>query len=386
MSSQVMATGSMRHTCITCRVAFLDSNLQRGHYKTDWHRYNLKRKVIELPPVTAEEFQKRVLAQREAIAEKEKPGTVHCDVCKKLFSTKNSYETHLKSRKHREASAKVEKLATKETIDFVEENNKINIQKTDGDDEVASVEPNNDSDDEFTPEPLDITECLFCPHDSVDLESSLKHMTRSHGFMIPDLEYLINVKGLVSYLCEKVGIGNTCLYCNTKGKTFYSVEAVQNHMVDKGHCKLFFDGEAALEYSQFYDYRKSYPDYVEHSVSEDDTISESLSGVGNLVVNDNMELMLPSGATVGHRSLKVYYKQHLPPVDRAQTPKRPALVGRLMSEYRALGWKGRESSEAERRKAKQGEALGRKSRRQQDLQVALKANKMQPHLRPQVIF
>lgn len=376
-----MATGSMRHTCITCRVAFLDSNLQRGHYKTDWHRYNLKRKVIDLPPVTAEEFQKRVLAQRQANAEQDKPSTAHCDVCKKHFSSQNSYETHLQSRKHRETSAK---LTKKEAKDFVEVNNEINIQKGIGDDEVVSTEPNNDADEEFTPEPLDITECLFCPHDSVDLESSLKHMGRSHGFMIPDVDYLVDVKGLMSYLCEKVGVGNTCLYCNTKGKTFYSVEAVQNHMVDKGHCKLVFDGDAALEYSQFYDYRKSYPDYEEQDVS--DNTSESLSGVGNLVINDSMELVLPSGATAGHRSLKLYYKQHLPSDDRVLIPKRPALVGRLMTEYRALGWKGRESSEAEKRKAKQGEAMGNRSRQQQNLQIGVKGNKLQAHFRPQVIF
>ncbi len=54
-------------TCITCRVAFNDADLQRAHYKTDWHRYNLKRKVAELPPVTAENFQQRVLAQRSQV-------------------------------------------------------------------------------------------------------------------------------------------------------------------------------------------------------------------------------------------------------------------------------------------------------------------------------
>ncbi len=58
---------SASFTCITCRVAFADAELQRGHYKTDWHRYNLKRKVAELPPVTAENFQQRVLAQRAQV-------------------------------------------------------------------------------------------------------------------------------------------------------------------------------------------------------------------------------------------------------------------------------------------------------------------------------
>jgi len=43
------------------------AELQKTHYKTDWHRYNLKRKVADLPPVTAENFQQRVLAQREQV-------------------------------------------------------------------------------------------------------------------------------------------------------------------------------------------------------------------------------------------------------------------------------------------------------------------------------
>ena len=379
-----MASGSFQHTCITCRVAFQDSNLQRGHYKTDWHRYNLKRKVVELPPVTAEEFQKRVLAQREANAEQEKqPGTFNCDVCKKHFSSQNAYETHLQSRKHREAITKAEK-AVKEDKDLVAANNEKNEQKKSNQDDAAS-DVDIDNNEEFVPEPLDITECLFCPHDSVDLESSLKHMGRSHGFMIPDLDYLINVKGLMSLLCEKVGVGNMCLYCNTKGKAFHSVEAVQNHMVDKGHCKLLFDGDAALEYSQFYDYRTSYPDHDEQSGSDDDT-SDVISGVNNLTVNENLELVLPSGATVGHRSLKLYYQQHLPSEERTRTSKRPALVGKLMTEYRALGWKGKESKEVEVRKAKQGEASAYKDRKQQDLRMGVKGNKLQTHFRPQVIF
>ena len=379
-----MASGSFQHTCITCRVAFQDSNLQRGHYKTDWHRYNLKRKVVELPPVTAEEFQKRVLAQREANAEQEKqPGTFNCDVCKKHFSSQNAYETHLQSRKHREAITKAEK-AVKEDKDLVAANNEKNEQKKSNQDDAAS-DVDIDNNEEFVPEPLDITECLFCPHDSVDLESSLKHMGRSHGFMIPDLDYLINVKGLMSLLCEKVGVGNMCLYCNTKGKAFHSVEAVQNHMVDKGHCKLLFDGDAALEYSRFYDYRTSYPDRDEQSGSDDDT-SDVISGVNNLTVNENLELVLPSGATVGHRSLKLYYQQHLPSEERTRTSKRPALVGKLMTEYRALGWKGKESKEVEVRKAKQGEASAYKDRKQQDLRMGVKGNKLQTHFRPQVIF
>lgn len=54
---------------------------------------------------------------------------------------------------------------------------------------------------------------------------------------------------------EKVGVGKICIWCNEKGKSFYSTEAVQAHMNDKSHCKLFTDGDAALEFADFYDFR-----------------------------------------------------------------------------------------------------------------------------------
>lgn len=56
-------------------------------------------------------------------------------------------------------------------------------------------------------------------------------MSTNHGFFIPDIEYLKDVKGLIKYLGEKISVGNICIYCNGKGKTFHSLEAVQSHMV-----------------------------------------------------------------------------------------------------------------------------------------------------------
>lgn len=50
-------------------------------------------------------------------------------------------------------------------------------------------------------------------------------------------------------------MGKVCLWCNEKGRSFYSTEAVQGHMVDKSHCKLFTDGDSALEFADFYDFR-----------------------------------------------------------------------------------------------------------------------------------
>ena len=54
-----------QNTCLTCSVAFVSADLQRDHYKTDWHRYNLKRKVAEMAPVTLEAFENKMKTHSE---------------------------------------------------------------------------------------------------------------------------------------------------------------------------------------------------------------------------------------------------------------------------------------------------------------------------------
>lgn len=115
------------YTCISCRVAFTDGEVQRAHYKTDWHRYNLKRKVADMPPVTAENFQERVLAQR-ATAEQQLTDaslTESCSVCNKKFSSANAYQNHLQSHKHQQA----EKQALLAAQRKVEKMNEKNLEK-----------------------------------------------------------------------------------------------------------------------------------------------------------------------------------------------------------------------------------------------------------------
>lgn len=53
----------------------------------------------------------------------------------------------------------------------------------------------------------------------------------------------------------KIGEYHLCLWCNERGKAFYTKQSVQKHMIDKGHCKMMFDGDAVFEFSDYYDYR-----------------------------------------------------------------------------------------------------------------------------------
>ena len=104
-----------------------------------------------------------------------------------------------------------------------------------------------------------------------------------------------------------------CLYCNDKGKNFSSVESVQQHMVDKCHCRIFFEEDAALEYAEFFDYSKSYPPTCPQEPPKEGEPTEEENGElevseQEVEINDDLELVLPSGSKVGHRAMRQYYK------------------------------------------------------------------------------
>ena len=380
-------------TCITCRVSFADSDIQRRHYKTDWHRYNLKRKVAEMPPVTAEVFQQKVLAQKAEVEaqQQSKTKSLHCQLCNKTFSSENAFSNHLSSKKHKDVEANKANKAKKQESLITEsqfsnnfkgkdskETDPENTESENAESLSHNGDDDDDEDDDIEEDTLEVTDCLFCPHHSVSLEENLKHMTRSHSFFIPDLEYVVDLKGLVTYLCEKVGMGNMCLYCNDKGKSFFSLEAVQSHMVDKGHTKMNYEGDAVLEYADFYDFSSSYPDYNPDEENEGDEIQGRES---TLAVNEQtLELCLPSGAKIGHRNMRHIYKQNLPP-ERSHHSK---VIQSIMADYKALGWHGTIASAA-RQKVKDVR-LRNIQQAKRNVDISVKANRMQKHFRPQVVF
>lgn len=52
------------------------------------------------------------------------------------------------------------------------------------------------------PGSIPVTDCLFCSHHSKSLMKNLSHMTKVHSFFIPDVEFLVDLKGLIRYLGE----------------------------------------------------------------------------------------------------------------------------------------------------------------------------------------
>lgn len=104
--------------------------------------------------------------------------------------------------------------------------------------------PSSSIDHEF-----DESQCLFCNRSSSDLDSNLGHMSKIHGLHIVTSNLLVDVGSLLAYFHLVISSYHECLYCGTQRNTR---QAVQQHMVAKGHCKYDLTAKDA-EFRDFYD-------------------------------------------------------------------------------------------------------------------------------------
>ncbi|KAK9914964.1 hypothetical protein WJX75_002998 [Coccomyxa subellipsoidea] len=87
--------------CSTSGTFFTDKEALADHYKSDFHRYNLKRKIANLPPVTREWFE----ARKEKLAST--TGTAVTKIwldplTKKKFGSENTYKAYVNSKKYKD--------------------------------------------------------------------------------------------------------------------------------------------------------------------------------------------------------------------------------------------------------------------------------------------
>ncbi|XP_035223966.1 zinc finger protein 622-like [Stegodyphus dumicola] len=362
----------MSLSCISCKVVFSAPELHHEHYKTDWHRYNLKRRVAELPPLTKEEFDKRAAVFQLNAETREKKEFLRCELCNKVFSSKNTFVNHLKSKKHLEMEAgepnrmkKSVSVVPQQAAKVVEDEKK---SETCSDDEWEDDDDGDwescDEDEEVRRIIIDTNDCLFCDNVSDSTEGNVTHMTEVHSFFIPDIEYVSDLDGLIACLAKKLHLYHICLWCSEQGRTFKSVIAAKQHMRDKGHCMMYNEGEAFMDYADYYNY--------ESAADIDEAVSDALSGSEDFVV-------LPSGAEIVHRSLALYFKQNKP-----ISPDNSQKVKRILQHYKALGYTGATGQMA-LKKARDIQLM-RKVKSRYDLKLGMKQNKMQPHFRSQIMF
>ncbi|KAK2658213.1 hypothetical protein Ddye_004746 [Dipteronia dyeriana] len=335
-------------TCNACNREFDDDAEQKLHYKSDWHRYNLKRKIAGVPGVTETLFE----ARQSAIAQEknklsETPMLYSCGLCGKGYRSSKAHAQHLQSRSHimrvsqgtngqdgGEAIVKplprraVNKQAAprREVKDGESEESEDEWDEIDPEEELvgdltnldvghASDDAGDDDmeEDEDDFEEFDPSSCFMCDREHDTIENCMVHMHKQHGFYIPDVEYLKDPKGLLTYLGLKVKRDFMCLYCNDRCHPFNSLEAVRKHMEAKSHCKVHYgdggdDEEAELD--EFYDYASSFVDEDgKQLVAASDTGNAiELGGGSELIISKRTDKGI-STKTFGSREYLRYYRQ-----------------------------------------------------------------------------
>lgn len=356
------------YTCNCCELIFEAGAAQREHMKGDWHRYNLKRKVASLPPISEATFNSKVQMSNDAAADEASGRSKKANeqLTKKEIRRREKEALLEKKKKLLEIARQnmLERMQQQEQqptqVDEVSNSNKdstiadakpeVEESKTEeptqveGQKEEATELPAEELTEEQLAEKLmkqklenkvdiPLNQCLFCTRKRIfdDLDACLEHMFKTHGFYIPEQKYLVDREGLVNYISEKIGLGNVCIVCNYQGRT---LDAVRAHMLDKRHCRIPYESEnERLEISEFYDFSKTYEaidkaniipatavdgddedwEDVDEEEGSEDADDEEGEPPKEYLYHDGIELHLPSGIKVGHRSLQRYFKQDLRP-------------------------------------------------------------------------
>ena len=326
------------YTCLTAPgVEFATKAEFTAHYKSEWHRYNLKRKTAQLPMLSEADFEARRAAAQASAPKAKEDGHVKPE--------------KRDARKHRQEKMKKGGFravgAGANVLDAVAGYRGGAAAPREDADAPAAAEDEAEAPEieEITTEAR-ATDSFFDKERFDSPEASLEYMQRTYGFYVPEAAYLVDACGLCQYLCEKVKVGRTCLFCE---RSFRSYRACQQHMIDKSHLKLAYhtDDEVA-ELSDFYDFSATYeglhdddvrllaPDDAATAAPGDDdddegweTASDSegdeapapaaggevmLRRATRVKVMDSGELLLKRGGSqkvVGARWLRRYYKQNM---------------------------------------------------------------------------
>lgn len=195
-------------------------------------------KVAGVPGVTEALF----LARQSAVAQEkdkssETPMLYSCGLCGKGYKSSKAHAEHLKSRGHlirasQGSSQSDEKAIIKPLPQRVANRppprREVDNAESDGsEDEWEEVDPEDDlvndtatsltdlnvnehgdnvdmdeDDDDY--EDLDPSCCFMCDQKHDTIESCIVHMHKQHGFFIPDVEFLKDPNGLLTYLGLKV--------------------------------------------------------------------------------------------------------------------------------------------------------------------------------------
>lgn len=294
------ANKNLLFTCHACSLTFPTSDIQRYHMKSDWHRYNLKRKIEGFAPISSEEFQSKIEMFKKNTEDTVDYG--YDDEEKAKGGKKSRASTDLETSDAADfedsSSDEEEKVTEEEERDEevgafeagVDENvGTFNVKKLKGlhldvdngdilsdvvsteyykttdfggnttesgftsrdlttDDAEVSSATEDEAEDANTEE-LTLNDCVFCYQTSPDSERNIRHMFTKHGFYIPDRSFLKDLSGLLSFIDYIINCEEHCLVCEYQGK------GIKHHLDKKRHCKMIYETPKQKHlFKDYYDY------------------------------------------------------------------------------------------------------------------------------------
>lgn len=150
-------------------------------------------------------------------------------------------------------------------------------------------------------------QCLFCPNCSPNFSDSVTHMQKSHGLFVPYQESLIvGLETLFKYLHLVISEYRECIQCGTTRAT---VQAVQQHMTGKGHCR--FEVSEDSDFAEFYDFSEPEDEDEDEDENNDEAEEESnleetkaatSSSHTKPILADEDSIRLPSGRIISRKA------------------------------------------------------------------------------------
>lgn len=352
--------------------------------RTEWHRYNLKRRVAQLPSILLDVFAEKVLElqrQIEEEGENEDEYGFYVNHRRKAAGERQLTKKDLKNIARVEArrgrhpetgvllseraaspavsvGSELSEFSLGESIHYSEVDSNIDTSSDynysdsthsdwdslhGSDDDGSLLSDNEDFLDELAFEILPNTYCFYCGKNNEELENNIRHMSHRHGLYIPERTYLVDLDGLLTFLNEVVTLDHECLVCGFLGK---SLESIRQHIQSKGHCTIPYDTkEERAIIAEFYNFDvdakpkalmsskkvsfREVPDTEYVDVIADNDSDEYSKDTSGQLDATGVELTLPTGSRVGHRSMVRYYRQNLPvPRESPELNRTVALVDR----------------------------------------------------------
>ncbi|KAI1827655.1 C2H2 type zinc-finger-domain-containing protein [Xylaria intraflava] len=154
-----------------------------------------------------------------------------------------------------------------------------------------------------TMHPFTPGQCLFCPTPSPSFTTSMIHMQKSHGLFVPHQQHLIvDLETLFKYLHLIIFGYRECIQCGTERA---SVQAVQQHMTGKGHCKFDISARDS-EFAEFYDFSESGDDAegeIEGDGDENQNQAKTAASLSRKPLRaDEDTIRLPSGRIISRQA------------------------------------------------------------------------------------